>query len=527
MVRIRVKVLDHDGDSKKGKVSKCICAANALVYKIRENRDGFILVTDSQGMDLLLEEESRKRFQDEGLDIQFPPEYETSRTVILRNVDSLIHEMPEEEIKDTIESQYKVRRVVKFPNNKYLLKIIFVTVEAADIATKRGISVGFQKFIGKNIDKEIFVPIVPCYRCYKYDHQRKNCSKTSDYLICSNCSKEGHTYEHCISDVVRCINCKGSHRTLAASCPMRKEIVRNKIRERRDNEKNKTQGDRVERAEPKLPKLPGNYLAVMAAAITLAEKREIEIPGIYQYIMNEMLAANNIPKVKFPLSVVSGYKDKGQTTGDQRDRKRMRSSTDAAILDDDDLEEEQAEEKDSMDLEGGEQEIYIEHRSKITPDGRLFFSTDTDFSAATPAPTPSVTPSVTPAVTPAPTPTATPSASPKRELKKEAKKPKIQEKPKEAKPREQPGIVVVVRADFVVPEGMTSKQFRKEVFKERIMKYVYTNRKYQPFEVREYIDTGKCDIARIRRIYVALEYFKQLRTGGCYREEQLVEIQRT
>ena len=245
--------------------------------------------------------------------MKFPPEYESSRTVILRNVDSLVHELSEEEIKDTIENQHKVRRVVKFPNNKYLLKVIFVTAEAADIATKKGISIGFQKFIGKNIDKEIFVPIVPCYRCYQYDHQRKNCSKTSDYQICSNCSKEGHTYEHCTSNIVRCINCKGSHRTLAARCPMRKEIVKNKIRERRDKEKNKIQGDRFDRAELKLPE---NYLAVMAAAITLAEKRETEIPGIFQYIMNEMLAANNIPKVRFPLSVISGYKDKGQTTGD-------------------------------------------------------------------------------------------------------------------------------------------------------------------------------------------------------------------
>ena len=527
MVRIRVKVLDHDGDSKKGKVSKCICAADALIYKIKENRDGFILVTDSQGRDLLLKEDSRKRFQNEGLDIQFPPEYEASRTVILRNVDSLVHELSEEEIKDAIGHQHKVRRVVKFPNNKYLLKIIFVAAEAADIATKKGISIGYQKFMGKNIDKEIFVPIVPCYRCYRYDHQRKNCSKTSDYQISSNCSKEGHTYEHCSSNIVRCINCKGSHRTLAARCPMRKEIVRNKIRERRDKEKNKIQGDRFDRAEIKLPE---NYLAVTAAAITLAEKRETEIPGIFQYIMNEMLAANNIPKVRFPLSVISGYKDEGQTTGDQGDRKRMRSSTDVAFLDDDDvLEEKQAVAKDLMDLEGGDQETYIERRCRVTPDGRLAFSTDTNdtnFSAATPAPTPSVTPSVTPAVTPAPTPTATLNASPKKEIKNVAKKPKIQEKPKEVKPREQPGIVVVVRADFVVPEGMTSKQFRKEVFKEKIMKYVYTNKKYQPFEVREYIDTGKCDIARIRRIYVALEYFKQLRTGGCYREEQLVEIQR-
>ena len=36
---------------------------------IRENRDGFILVADSRVMDLLLKEERRKRFLDEGLDI--------------------------------------------------------------------------------------------------------------------------------------------------------------------------------------------------------------------------------------------------------------------------------------------------------------------------------------------------------------------------------------------------------------------------------------------------------------------------
>ena len=58
------------------------------------------------------------------------------------------------------------------------------------------------------------------------------------------------------------------------------------------------------------------------------------------------------------------------------------------------------------------------------------------------------------------------------------------------------------------------------------MKYVYTNTRYQPFEVRQYIDTGKCDLERTRRIYVALEYFSQIRTGGCYREEQLEQIQR-
>ena len=300
--------------------------------------------------------------------------------------------------------------------------------------------------------------------------------------------------------------------------------MKNKIKERRDRSKSKTQeGDRLDRAEMKLPE---KYLAVMAAAITLAEKRETEIPGIFQFIMDEMLVANKIPKVKFPISVVSGYKERGQSSKGQRERKRMRSTTDVAILDEDVLEEGQFLAKDSMDLEGDDQEVYTEHRCKITADRRLFFSTDTNFSAATPAPTPSATPSVTPAETPAPTPASTPVTSPKREEKKLPKKPKMQEKPKEVKVKEHPGIAVVVRADFIVLERITNKQLRKEVFKEKTMKYVYTNTRYQPFEVRQYIDTGKCDLERTRRIYVAMEYFNQIRTGGCYMEEQLEQIKR-
>ena len=311
--------MKHDGSSKKVKVTKCICAADTLVYKIRENRDGFILVTDSQGMDALVKEESRKKFNDEGLEIQFPSEYEASRTVILKNVDSLVHEMTEEEIKESIATQHTVRQVVEFPNNKYLLKVIFVTAEAADSTVKSGLSVGFQKFFDKNIDKEIFVPIIPCYRCYQYDHQKKNCAKPADYQICSNCSEVGHNYDQCNNTFVGCINCQGDHRTLATRCPIRKEIVTNKIKEHRDKLKSKTQeGDRLDKGELKLPE---NYLAVMAASITLAEKRETEIPGIFQYIMDEMLVANKIPRVKFPISVVSGYKEGGQSSRGQGEKK--------------------------------------------------------------------------------------------------------------------------------------------------------------------------------------------------------------
>ena len=56
----------------------------------------------------------------------------------------------------------------------------------------------------------------------------------------------------------------------------------------------------------------------MAATIAIADKRESEIPGIFNYIVSEMLRANNIAEVKFPDSVISGYK----TTRGERKRQR-------------------------------------------------------------------------------------------------------------------------------------------------------------------------------------------------------------
>ena len=85
-------------------------------------------------------------------------------------------------------------------------------------------------------------------------------------------------------------------------------------------------------------KLPENYLAIMAAAVTLAEKREAELPGIFQYIMDEVLVANNVPKVKIPETVVKDYYNKGQGKEQRESRKRMRSSTDGAILERDTME---------------------------------------------------------------------------------------------------------------------------------------------------------------------------------------------
>ena len=81
----------------------------------------------------------------------------------------------------------------------------------------------------------------------------------------------------------------GDHRTLAAKCKIRKDVIRNKVREKRSRAKSVTRANApqatssmtVEMSKLKLPK---NYLAVMAAAVTIADKRETDARGVSVYL---------------------------------------------------------------------------------------------------------------------------------------------------------------------------------------------------------------------------------------------------
>lgn len=52
----------------------------------------------------------------------------------------------------------------------------------------------------------------------------------------------------------------------------------------------------------------------------MADIREKETPGVFNDIMQEMYQANNMPRVHFPPSVVSGYKSYKKRPTEKRDR---------------------------------------------------------------------------------------------------------------------------------------------------------------------------------------------------------------
>ena len=495
----------------------CICKAEAIVNKIIENKEAFFLITDSKNKDKLLKDEVRQEFMCKGLEVMYPPEYEAERTVLLKNVDAMIAALPVEEIAQHIAKQYKTKKIVKIPNSSHLLKVIFQSSETADLAVKDGLTIHFQKFDKRNIE-EVFIPVVPCYRCYSYEHQKRACPKPEDYKICSNCSELGHTYDQCSTNILKCINCKRDHRTLAAKCSVRKGIIRSKINERRARSRSTVRGEKSVSQQTNIDlmrtKLPENYLAVMAATITIADKREAEVPGVFQYIVNEMLKANGIPWMQFPKSVISGYKTIEKESVETESKKRQRTDDECQV-----------------GYKRVEWAIMPDGTwGRITPHMTPILQSPARPPHITPTSTPAATPAPTPANTPSTTPLPTPSSSPQRSsgaILKTTDRHQQQQQHQKPKPQRESdqGLTLVVRNDVMLPP-MNLSQMKKELNKEKTMKVVYTNTAFPPQLLKKNIKLDKYDLLKTRRIPLVLEHFNQIRSGGLYGLENLEKIEK-
>ena len=81
-------------------------------------------------------------------------------------VDTVISSKSNDDIIRLIDSNQRVKAVVKLPNSSHLLKFIFESADTADWVVREGLTVHFQRFERGNIEKKMFVPFIPCYKCH-------------------------------------------------------------------------------------------------------------------------------------------------------------------------------------------------------------------------------------------------------------------------------------------------------------------------------------------------------------------------
>ena len=127
-----------------------------------------------------------------------PLEYTANRTFVMRNIDSIISTVDSEELKSDIEERntwLKITEIIKIPNAPKILKVKTESSEMVKKATELGVLIYNLSVPPTNIEKEIFVHLNPCLKCYAYEHKTQDCPKPATFTICSECSSNSHTLE--------------------------------------------------------------------------------------------------------------------------------------------------------------------------------------------------------------------------------------------------------------------------------------------------------------------------------------------
>ena len=132
---------------------------NLQIYSLKEpNRNIFVVITSDEIVDKLLTTNIKDSLRKDEFEVMIPPEYNARRTLVLRNIDSLITTVDEEELKNDIKqrnSWIKVSEVIKIPNAPKILKVKAETSDMVKVACERGLLIYNQSIPPTSIDKEI------------------------------------------------------------------------------------------------------------------------------------------------------------------------------------------------------------------------------------------------------------------------------------------------------------------------------------------------------------------------------------
>ncbi|KAF2361344.1 Peptide methionine sulfoxide reductase MrsB [Trinorchestia longiramus] len=164
------------------------------------------------------------------------------------------------------------------------------------------------KITPSQIEPEKYTYIQICYKCYKFeDHATYQCTSTTP--SCSECASHQHTHQQCNSPTKKCLNCNQQHRTLAATCPYRKQVMhqKNENQKKQETEKNnrtyldiaKTAIQQTNQPTPALT-LTNNTHIKLAALVIEAHIASLAKTESYGTILSKSLKRNFNIDTSFP-----------------------------------------------------------------------------------------------------------------------------------------------------------------------------------------------------------------------------------
>ncbi len=317
MTRIKIKCRGDVDRNSKIKLLEILCSKCIHVVKVFNTNDGFAVLTlNEEHAEKIFNAGTKQQLENNGFSASMPPDLKVKKSVIVTRLDDHIYHRNEDEILDELLSHNtwigdEIHSIFKFPNSS-TLKITFTQTTYAKLCTERGLKAFGLVIPYSDIKQETFIPIKTCMRCYSLEqHNTKDCPKGKDYKICSECSQEGHLWFQCNESQKMCINCSGSHSTMAMKCTTRKTLIKDKRKE--ENERNKMTYAQLTQTripqqqthtQPPQPQPAYNITREETLKINIcvahAHYQNIAKPGCYAEELNKILKANNLPTIVIP-----------------------------------------------------------------------------------------------------------------------------------------------------------------------------------------------------------------------------------
>ena len=232
-----VKLIDkRPGEQHRhNKVYQVLGRIGVFAKKVHDGKGAFYIITSDDAVESILSDESKQTFSQEGFEVIPPIEYNSMKTIAVKHLDYMVDSFTDDDIIDSVErfnDWAQVESIYRIPSTSKILKIRFKTQHMVQIALDKGIKILYQHIPKWNIEKELFVKLTPCRNCFQYNHRLKECTNEKK-LRCTFCATE-HRQNECKEKQPKCINCGGQHRTLAAACQIRKDLIKKRSGEIRD-----------------------------------------------------------------------------------------------------------------------------------------------------------------------------------------------------------------------------------------------------------------------------------------------------
>ncbi len=319
MPRVKIKCRGTPSKEKKLKLLEILFSNEIHITKVFVTNDGFaLLLLNEEHVDKVFYRDVKEALVRENFTPILPPEQKVKRSVIVTRLDDVIYKDHEaNDIAFEMEARNPwmegdIEQIFMFPNSP-TLKITFTQSATAKKCIERGFLAFNISVPANDIKQETFIPIRCCMRCFQLEgHTTRDCEKSRDFKLCSECSQEGHLWHQCLEEVKKCVNCKGPHSTMAMRCPKRKDIIKKKREE--EQEKNRITYTGVTRAnlptanQPvyNTPVVTREEILKINICVAHARMRETDHPGSYETELNKILKLNNLPTIKVPQDTEAG-----------------------------------------------------------------------------------------------------------------------------------------------------------------------------------------------------------------------------